>query len=395
MEGKRLSDVCDGGEDRPPVDRDDIVGILEFLGRECPGAVSAAPVGSPPGKRPGVLAEDYVPISDDQLAADLRNLYQGKPAKPGTEVSLAGVQSKIAVTVAVDGTLMEPRSGSGAPTTHILKVGDNNHDAMVANEFLCVKLATALGLAAVDCSMFNHGGVEYLLVPRYDREVDYVGGTVRRIHQEDCCQALALPPRLKYEHYGDRKSGRIADFVRLFSLNTRMAVPADYRTALAKTCFLNFLIGNSDAHAKNFSLIHDGRRPRLAPLYDLLNVSMYPSNSQELSMRIGGSLDGSVAGKRRWDDVGLADWVAFLTIAGFKGANAQRFIERQFRPMAEKAIPELARLAKENGVRTPPTQQIMDCLCERIDHLNKTFGWNIGFDASYSDRRTLPYQSDK
>jgi hypothetical protein len=122
---------------------------------------------------------------------------------------------------------------------------------------------------------------------------------------------------------------------------------------------------------------------------------MYPSNSQELSMRIGGSLDGSVAGKRRWDDVGLADWVAFLTIAGFKGANAQRFIERQFRPMAEKAIPELARLAKENGVRTPPTQQIMDCLCERIDHLNKTFGWNIGFDASYSDRRTLPYQSDK
>ncbi len=395
MEGKRLDDICSGGDGRPSVDREDIVGILEYLGRECPGAVSVVPAGGRPGKRPGVLAEDYVPLSGEQLATELHNLFSGRPAKSGTEFSLAGVQSKMAVTVAVDGTLMEPRPDSGAPTTHILKVGDSRHDALVANEFLCLKLASALGLSAIDCAMFQHGGIDYLLVPRYDRQVDYIAGTVRRIHQEDCCQALGLPPRLKYEHNGDRRIGRIADFVRLFGLNKRSTAPGDYRAALAKACFFNFLIGNSDAHAKNFSLLHDGRRPSLAQLYDLINVTMYPEHSQEFAMRIGGSVDGSVAGKKMWDDVRKEDWLAFLAIAGFKGAGAQRFLESQFRPMAEKAVPELERLIRQYEVGAPPSRQILDCLSERIDHLDRTLGWRIHFDASDPDRRPLPYQSDK
>lgn len=387
MEGKRLDDVCAGVDGRPPVDRDDIVGILEYLGRECPGAVSIAPAGSPPGKRPGVLDEDYLPILGDRLADNLRNLYDGRPIESGTEFSLAGVQSKIAVTVASDGTLMEPRPGSGAPTTHILKVGDRHHDKLVVNEFLCLKLASALGLPTADCTLDEHGGVEYLLVTRYDRELDYLAGTVRRVHQEDCCQALGLPPRLKYERNGDRATGRIADFGRLFSLNSRMSSPADYRALMVKTCFFNFLVGNSDAHAKNFSLIHDGRRPRPAPLYDLLCVGMYPRHSQEFAMSIGG--------RKTWDNVRREDWLMFLEVAEFKGAGAVRFLDRHLRPMAENAVRELERLGGQYGIGPAPLQTIRACLSQRIDHLNRTLEWNCGFDVDYPYRLPLQSESDR
>ncbi|MCF8506927.1 MAG: type II toxin-antitoxin system HipA family toxin [Caulobacter sp.] len=375
QEGKRLDDICAGGPGRLPVDRNDVVGLLEQLGRECPGAVSAVPPGAPPGKRPGVLATDYAPIPDEELAAELANLFAGRPAKPGTEFSLAGVQSKMAVTVAADGTLLEPLPGSGAPTTHVLKVGDADHEALVENEFLCLELAAALGLPVVAREMRERAGVRSLLVPRYDRAVDYGNGTVHRLHQEDCCQALGLPPSLKYEKRGDRATGRIADFARLFGLNAKTAVPADFRATIAKANFLNFLIGNADAHAKNFSLLHDGRRPRLAPLYDLICIALYPRHSQEFSMRIGGSVDGAVAGKKMWDDIEREDWLAFLAIAGFRGAGGARFLETQLKPMADRALAAFDDLVVQHGLQQSPACAIRDCLAKRLAHLRATLGW--------------------
>lgn len=390
MEGKRLDDVCAGGPGRGPVDRNDVVGLLEQLGRECPGAVSAVPVGAPPAKQPGMLATDYVVISNEQLAAELANLFAGKPAKPDTEFSLAGVQSKMAVTVAADGRLMEPVHGRGAPTTHVLKVGDRDHEALVENEFLCLKLAQELGLPVIPHQLHEHAGIRYLLVPRYDRAVDYALGTVRRLHQEDCCQALGLPPGLKYEKKGDRQSGRIADFVRLFSLHSKTAEPADFRALVAKVTFFNFLIGNSDAHAKNFSLLYAGARPRLAPFYDLLSVAMYPTKSQEFSMRIGGSVDGSAAGKKMWDDVDLSDWLNFLAIAGYAGAGAKRFIDTQFKPMAEHALKAFDIILENHGLQGTPVSGLREHLAERIGHLNKTLGWQIPGGIVRHDDDELP-----
>jgi len=114
---------------REGLSRDDVAGLLAHIGRDCPGAVSVLPQGAPPSKIPGDLERDYEPLSEAQMEAIVQALHERAPLPEsvGDPSPLSGVQSKIALTLLPDGRFGEPRRGSGAPTTHIIKAPDQRH----------------------------------------------------------------------------------------------------------------------------------------------------------------------------------------------------------------------------------------------------------------------------
>jgi serine/threonine-protein kinase HipA len=205
--------------------------------------------------------------------------------------SLAGFQRKALLGRANDGTWQLP-SGS-APSTWILKP-DGPH-AMAANEATCLRLAAACGLPAPDAELLDVAGLPVLAVKRYDRQDAPAGDIPIRVHQEDGCQTTAMPPGLKYEEQGGPSLRDFADVIRNFG------DPRDVTGLLRRTTF-NMAVGNADAHAKNFSILHEQGEPavRLAPLYDVLStiaLELTDSTGQairadtHLGQRVGGQAD--------------------------------------------------------------------------------------------------------
>ena len=368
QEGVQLDHIAD----KYRIERSDIAGLLAHLGKECPGALSIVPEGMPSAKTPGILAEDYTPFTDQELAEDVHQLYMGRAPRKNVEFSLAGVQSKIAVSVDHDGRILQPKEGTGAPTTHILKVGNANDEVLVENEFVCLKTAKALGIPVIECEMRYAGGIPYLLVPRYDRKIK--NGVVRRLHQEDCCQAIGLPPTMKYQKDGDpHDETRRANFDNLMALQNKTRDPLSFRAAIFDITFFNYLIGNSDAHAKNFALLYDANRPLLAHFYDLVCVAMYPEYSQEFAMRIGG--------QKLWDDIERDDWQAFIQTAGIRGAARDRILNDKLKRMAENILDTMEQVIQENALSMSRVKLIRDCIGERIHHLNNTMDWSISVET--------------
>ena len=117
-----------------------------------------------------------------------------------------------------------------------------------------------------------------------------------RLHQEDFAQALGVPSHRKYASEGG------PNFTDCFALLRRAATrpPRDILRLLDAAIF-NLIIGNADAHAKNFSLLHQGGAITLAPLYDLLSTVLYPDLSPRLAMKIGGKAVIADIEPRHWD----------------------------------------------------------------------------------------------
>lgn len=239
----------------------DTLGILAAFGRDCAGAIVLVPEGErPPASEDG----GYVPMtaaSLEQLLGTLGTAPLGAAPDRGFRPSLAGFQRKALLGRAADGTWQRPVEG--APSTWILKP-DGPH-AMAANESTCLRLAAACGLGVPRTELLNIGGLPVLAVERYDR-MDAPAGPVR-IHQEDGCQATARPQARKYEDYGGPSLKDLVTVIRDFGN------PLDVADLLRRTTF-NMAVGNADAHAKNFSILHDVDDPavRLAPLYDVLST---------------------------------------------------------------------------------------------------------------------------
>jgi serine/threonine-protein kinase HipA len=209
-------------------------------------------------------------------------------------MSLPGVQNKLGVYMDARGALWLPKDG--APTSHILKVGDDRHPGMVANEYFCMSLAKAIGLTVPDVQYLELPE-PILLVQRYDRQWTADGGLMRT-HQIDGCQALNLPPEQKYEepHYAIAPPG--ATFAQLFKLCSLCSVPASAQVQMLQWLLFNTLIGNSDAHAKNLSFLVDAQGMRVAPLYDLVCGSVY--GYTDMAQSVGGETNFAVIGKGEW-----------------------------------------------------------------------------------------------
>ena len=222
--------------------------MLEQIGGECAGAVTFIPEGTSLPER----EDTYRPISRPELAEILRTLPR-RPLLAGEEgirLSLAGAQDKIVVHVS-GGQISIPLNG--APSTHILKPAIERFAGVVFNEALCMRLARAVGLQAVNVEIGNVEGIDYLLVERYDRAVSADSKSLKREHQEDFCQALGIVPEHKYQSEGGPSLKQCFDLVRATS-----ATPVIDLQALLDAVIFNWLIGNHDAHGKNFSLVYRG-----------------------------------------------------------------------------------------------------------------------------------------
>lgn len=268
------------------IDRSDFVSLLEFLGADCPGALSCVPRGSGPVKNPGVLATDYDALDTRDVADFVRRMANGHslPDEIRDPSLVAGYQQKMALTRLPGGAFALPRPGAGAPTTHILKVPQvaDRRDAEL--ERAAALLAQGVGLSVVVPEVVEFGGHPAILSQRYDRHV--ANGVVSRLHQEDFAQAMGLPASLKYERRGF--PGRSFNAAAVHALLQQTAVPALAVREFLKLTLFNACVGNADNHAKNHSLLYQGGpAPRLAPAYDLLPTRLNPNLRADMGFRIG------------------------------------------------------------------------------------------------------------
>ena len=266
-----LDGLLPEGESRKSLARDvhiperDTYGLIRALGRDCAGAVVIQPMeyAAPPAPTT-TTAEPLSPDEIEDLVKDLKNAPLGVGGR--VRISLAGVQEKLVLTRMPDGSWGRPVDGT--PSTHILKPEIAAFPNTVENEAFCMRVAKHLGLDVAFVEMTTIGGRKLIVVERYDRVVA-ADGTVRRIHQEDFGQATGVAPDTKYEEDGGPSLLRIAGILR------DVAAP-DSLKRLLEAVTVNVLIGNGDAHAKNFSLLHteDGALT-LTPLYDLMCTLYY------------------------------------------------------------------------------------------------------------------------
>ncbi len=258
--------------------------LLAALGGDVAGALAFLPPGDAPAEPPADAAPP-APLDDAGLAALLVRLPL-VPMLAGegiARLSLAGAQSKLPVLLA-GGRVALPRDG--VPSTHLIKPEPERFPGLAANEAFCLALARAVGLDAAQAErrVVAGAGAAFLLVTRYDRMTDAQGRT-QRLHQEDFAQALGVPSNRKYASEG----GPV--FRDAFALVRRATTrPAREVLKLADAALFNLIIGNADAHAKNFSLLRrDGGEVVLAPLYDLVATLAWPSLSARLAMKFGGA----------------------------------------------------------------------------------------------------------
>lgn len=251
--------------------------MLEQIGGECAGAISFLPADE-------TIPKDdnrYRQLDTDELAKILREL----PLRPlmagedGIRLSLAGAQDKIAVRV--DNEKISIPRGS-APSSHVLKPAIDTYEGVVFNEAFCMELARACDLNAAPVEIGKVEDIDYLLAERYDR-IRGEEGKIRRLHQEDFCQALGIRSEIKYQSEGGPSLGDCFALLRDAS-----SAPAPDLIALLDAVIFNLLIGNHDAHGKNFSLLYyPDRSIRLAPLYDLVSTVFYPELTDRMAMKIG------------------------------------------------------------------------------------------------------------
>ncbi|MEZ4972374.1 MAG: type II toxin-antitoxin system HipA family toxin [Cyclobacteriaceae bacterium] len=281
--------------------------MLKEIGGECAGAVTFVSAGE---KLVG-HAGNYKSLS----ATALEKILVELPKRPlmagedGVRLSLAGTQDKIAVYKRGDDLFLPLHN---APSSHILKPDIEAYEGIVFNEAFCMILAARVGLPVAPVATASAGAVDYLLIARYDRTETQVDNKLKldRIHQEDFCQALGILSDRKYQAEGGPSIKDCFDLVRKVS-----SVPVLDLNALLDAVIFNFLIGNHDAHGKNFSLLY--RKPeasslgkiRLAPLYDLICTPVYPNLSKKMAMKMGDAYEMGEVDPRQFEK--LAEQIGF------------------------------------------------------------------------------------
>jgi serine/threonine-protein kinase HipA len=286
--------------------RSDVIGLLSAIGGDTAGALS---IGQP-GRTSSV---QWRPVGQPE---DLERIIEDLPNKPflvgeeGVSMSLAGAQTKLAVAVDPDGRICIPMNGS--PSTHILKPDSPRLPGGVHNEAFCLTLARRMKIPTPNVTTGRAGRRSYLLADRYDRT--NVGGRWRRLHQEDYCQALGMPPSAKYE---SNHTGTAGPTLKDMFGVTRRCMPATDVVRLLDMVVFNVIACNTDAHAKNYSIMIRGSGASLAPIYDVMCGEVWGNVTRNLAQKI--------AGKSQGGDLGGPDW---QQLARECGLNPKQVIDR-------------------------------------------------------------------
>jgi serine/threonine-protein kinase HipA len=256
--------------ERVGADGIDVFSLLSMIGRDCVGALQFVPDDVDALSAVGPIEGE--PIDDAAIAHLLGNLAQaplGLSRDDPFRISVAGAQEKTAL-LRHDGRWLKPLGTT--PTTHILKprIGrlSNGIDLTLSaeNEFYCMNLAAAFGLPVANVEMADFGGTTALVIERFDR-LWARDGRLLRLPQEDCCQALSVPPSRKYQADGGPKLVDVLDLLK------GSDTPTEDRLNVFKAQIFFWLIGATDGHAKNFSIfLSPGGGYRLTPLYDILTA---------------------------------------------------------------------------------------------------------------------------
>ncbi len=323
---------------------EDVIGILAELGRDTAGAISI-------GKPGSTGTADWRPVPSAKALARILDELPSKPflvGEDGVSMSLAGVQSKLGVAMNAKGQICVPVNG--APSTFILKPDSERLYGGVQNEALCLALARRLGLNAPDVTTGTAGKRDYLLVTRYDRLEQ--NGRWRRLHQEDFCQALGKPPSAKYESNQTGIPG--PTLPEMFAV-TRNAMQAPDVVNLLDYVVFNVLACNSDAHAKNYSMMISGRGFQLAPIYDVMCGAVWEHVTRNMAQKI--------AGKNRGEHLKLRHWQRFAADCGL---NAPRLVAR-VETLAKGVLAETRAAAAQVAAMPAGAHPLMEQAAEALE----------------------------
>ena len=271
-------------------------GLLAHVGRDVAGAVQILPPGES-ARDAGPRDEHVTELSDADIADLVTNADTWGTREVAGRWSLPGAQPKIALFRGTDGAWAIPLDAT--PTAHILKPAVPPYVEHDVNEFVTMHAASRLGLEVADAQLLTTTRDDRVFVSRrYDREV--VDGAWHRRHQEDFCQALSVAPARKYQSDGGPGFARMAQLIDTFP-NVEQRRRSQRR--LFDAMVFNISAANTDAHAKNYSILLDAERAELAPLYDLGTHLVYPSSRPLASaMKVGDEY--------RLDGIGIRDLVA-------------------------------------------------------------------------------------
>jgi serine/threonine-protein kinase HipA len=312
----------------------DAYSLLGAIGHDCVGALQFLPLDKEPGPA-GVV--EGTPVDDEEIAEILKNLATaplGISEDESFRISIAGAQEKTALLFS-NRRWRKPK-GSTA-TTHIFKPSirrlpsgvDLTHS--VENEYLCLKILQALGLPAANAEMASFGGRKVLIVERFDR-LWTADKRLLRLPQEDCCQALSVPPTRKYESDG---GPGVEQILKLLQGSDE---PLADQQLFLKANIVFWLLGATDGHAKNFSIfLAPGGRFRMTPFYDVISAQPSVDAKQILLKQFRLAL--AVGSKRHWQIRQIASRHFFQTAkkAGV-GEKIVRDAIQELQDSAEKAV---------------------------------------------------------
>jgi serine/threonine-protein kinase HipA len=259
-------------------DKKDTYSFLENFGEDCAGALSIIPDDQEPDFTPGQyenITSELIEVLDKmQVDPERYNLY---PEIKQAKLSLAGAQDKLPVYI--KGIEVYLPKNPGSATTHIIKPINAGFTDIPRNEAFCMELAQRSGFLVPNSRILKIGGHELFVVDRYDRQL--LDKEIVRIHQEDFCQAMGYPAERKYQETGGPGFSECRRLIDEYLSNEGVA----NRLLFIRMMVFNYIIGNHDAHGKNFSILHDNGF-KLAPFYDLVSTQIYPLD-KKFAMAIG------------------------------------------------------------------------------------------------------------
>jgi serine/threonine-protein kinase HipA len=311
--------------------KDDALELLVQVGWDTIGDISVVPHGTPSRSEPAVAELAVEDVSFWEL------FRQGTEANP--DASIPGVQEKISASTVAFGVRLANQPSA------ILKLNPEQYPRLVQNEFFFLNLARQCGIRVAKAELVtDRDGHTGLLVQRFDRIKS--GRSLAKLHQEDACQLLDLPPSRKY--YPSLRS--VADAVAGFA-----TAPIVEVTRLLELTMFSYLIGNGDLHAKNISLLWNGL-VTLSPAYDLLSTLAYPQLDKKMAL----SMDG------RDDNFRLSSFTEFGGRFGIPEVAIRKIGERLVAEV-EQAIPRLG----EIGLADKETEALQRAISKRVADLKR------------------------
>lgn len=327
--------------------------LLEALGGECAGLITVTGEENPvlPKEEYDINSENYEELTKEQIYEFVRRMKERPLVKADEKLrlSLAGAQEKLSLAK-IEGKWFLPING--APSTHIIKpTREGSLSSLADNEYICMKLAKLFGLSVPEVEIEEFSGKKTFIASRYDRNIN--GSKINRIHQEDFCQALGLMSDRKYE--SDRGPG-IFDLYG--TIQNHFSRPIIDERNILKYFVFNYLIGNCDAHGKNYSILYKDGLIQLSPIYDCVSTAIYSGLTNKLSMKIGRHFE---LNKVDWSDFEKVAEKLQLKVSVFE--NIFSDIKKQFSKVHNK-------LLSDNQINKELCNQILDGIKKRLEILH-------------------------